>query len=107
MTANNGTLQEVRRVISTLEKVLACRARAAEDLLFPTLDPHLGQKKPFTVMRTEHRKTNDLVEAMNREDDVDALNARTAGLLTLTTPGDQWAARRKVVIVGRDCMVAA
>ena len=44
---------------------------------------------------------------MNREDDVNALNARTANPLALTALGDQWAARRKVVIVGRDCMAAA
>ncbi len=59
------------------------------------------------MTRTEHRRTNDLVEAMNREDDVNALNARTANPLALTALGDQWAARRKVVIVGRDCMAAA
>ena len=124
-----GTSRDVREIhgaVSVLERLLLSHAQAEEDLLFPRLEPHLGQTGPLAVMRSEHREIDGLVETAKGEADPAALASVIDRLLdlalghfqkeeavlfamarqfldeaTLTDLGDQWAARRNVTVNGR------
>ena len=116
---------DVRGAVSVLERLLGSHARIEENLLFPRLEPHLGQMGPLAVMRSEHRGIDDLLEAARRENDIAALKSVIGRLLelahghfqkeervlfalarqfldeaTLTELGDEWAASRNVTVNG-------
>ncbi len=121
-------LRELRSAVTVLERLLISHARAEEALLFPALEPHLGEMGPLAVMRTEHRELEDLLAAAGQADDVEAVKSNISRLLNvahdhfhkeeqilfamsrqclsedaLSTLGDQWAARRNVIIDGQGC----
>lgn len=121
-------LTVLRSAITVLERLLVSHAQIEEDLLFPALDPHLGEMGPLTVMRAEHREIHDLLEAVGRAGDVEAVKSIISRLLNvarehfhkeeqvlfamarqflneedLTNLGDEWAASRNVIIDGQGC----
>lgn len=122
-------VQDVRAAVAVLERLLLSHARVEEDLLFPRLEPHLGQMGPLAVMLSEHREIDNLLEAAKRESDIGALKSLIGQLLALahghfqkeeqvlfamarrffddaalTEMGDHWAARRKVTVDGQGCV---
>ena len=122
-------LQDIRAAVSVVERLLVSHARIEEDLLFPRLEPHLGQMGPLAVMRAEHGRIEGLLDAARREDDVAALKSLIGQLLNLarahfqkeeavlfdmaerflggaalTEMGDQWATARTVIVTGQGCM---
>jgi hemerythrin-like domain-containing protein len=128
---DSDDLAEVRGAVSVVERLLVSHARIEEDLLFPRLEPHLGQMGPLAVMRAEHSQIEGLLDAARQERDVAALKSLVGELLTLayghfqkeesvlfdmaerflggaalTEMGDQWAARRNVNVNGGGCMAA-
>ena len=125
---DSNDLREVQTAVAILDRLLRAHARAEEDLLFPSLEPYLGQMGPLTVMRGEHREIDALLDATRTENDLDALKSLIGRLLTLvhghfqkeeqvlfgmarqflddavlTSLGNQWAERRKVVVDGQGC----
>ncbi len=122
--ANSDDATEIRGAVAALDKLLLSHANIEEELLFSRLDPHLGQMGPLTVMRDEHRRVEELLGAAMRE--TDALKSVIGQLLdtaydhfqkeegvlfamaqqfldaeTLNAAGDEWAARRKVMVDGQ------
>ena len=131
-SAKSDALEEVRGAVLVLERLLLSHARVEEDLLFPNLEPHLGQAGPLAVMRAEHQEIDDLIALAKEEKAVGALKSVIGQLLelayghfqkeemvlftmaqqfldeaTLTELGDQWAAHRKVIVDGQGCLGAA
>jgi len=125
----SSDIREVRTAVTVLGRLLLAHARIEEDLLFPCLEPHLGQMGPLAVMRGEHREIDALLEAARQENELDAMKSLIGRLLALvhghfqkeeqvlfamarrflgdtdlTEIGDQWAARRKVVVDGQGCL---
>ena len=121
--------QDVRGAMLVLERLLVSHARLEEDLLFPRLEPHLGEMGPLAVMRAEHGRIDGLLDAARQEEDAARLKSLLGQLLALaqghfrkeesvlfdmaerflggaalTEMGDQWAARRNVIIAGQGCM---
>lgn len=130
--AAGGNGGDIRQAILVLDRLLVSHARVEEDLLFPALDPHIGQMGPLAVMRAEHRGIEYLLAAAQREPDPAALGRIVADLLdlaqghfqkeemalfpmarrfldevTLTRLGDGWATRRKVNIHAQGCHLGA
>jgi iron-sulfur cluster repair protein YtfE (RIC family) len=122
-------VREVRTAVSVLERLLLAHARIEEELLFPRLEPHLGQMGPLAVMRSEHRDIDGLLDAARQESDLGALKSLISRLIvlahghfqkeeqvlfamtrqflddaTLTVLGDQWAESRKVTVDGQGCV---
>lgn len=118
-------IRDIHGAGAVVERLLVSHARIEEDLLFPRLEPHLGQMGPLAVMRAEHRRIDDLLEAARRETDIAALKSVIGQLLelayghfqkeervlfamarqclgeaTLTELGDEWAASRNVTVNG-------
>ncbi len=118
-------IRDIHCAIAVVERLLVSHARIEEDLLFPRLEPHLGQMGPLAMMRAEHRAIDDLLEAARRATDIAALKSAIGQLLdlvhdhfqkeetvlfpmarqcldaaTLTDLGDQWAASRNVAVNG-------
>ncbi len=116
-------IRDLQRAAGVVERILLGHAQIEEELLFPRLDPHLGQMGPLAVMRAEHRQIDELLEAARRETEVDALKSVMERLLelahghfqkeeqvlfgmaqqhldeeTLTEMGGQWAASRSVMV---------
>ncbi|MDH3231627.1 MAG: hemerythrin domain-containing protein [Alphaproteobacteria bacterium] len=126
---NTDDMQDIRGAVSVVERLLLSHARIEEDLLFPRLEPHLGEMGPLAVMRAEHGRIDGLLDAARQEDDVAALKSligelltlayghfqkeesvlfdmaeRFLGAATLTELGGQWAAARNVIVKGQGCM---
>ena len=122
-------LQDIRGAFAVMERILRSHAEIEERLLFPNLEPHLGQMGPLEVMRAEHRGIDELFDAAKGENDVGALKSVIGELLDLahghfakeeqalfamaqqfldeaelTALGDEWAASRNVVIHGASCI---
>lgn len=119
--------------VSVLERLLGSHAQVEEDLLFPRLEPHLGEAGPLAVMRAEHERIDGFLAAAKRTDDPAALKSVISQLLQLaymhfrkeesvlfqiaerflspamlTEMGDRWAERRDVVLEGgRGCGLAS
>ncbi len=116
-------IQDIYGATAVVERLLLSHAQIEENLLFPRLEPHLGQMGPLAVMRAEHRQIDELFEAARRETDIDALRSVIGNLLelafghfqkeeqvlfamarqhldeaTLTDLGDEWAVSRNVTI---------
>ena len=130
--AKSDDLQDVRGAVFVLERLLLSHAQVEESLLFPHLEPHLGQTGPLAVMRAEHQEIDDLLAAAKQENTIGALKSVIGQLLelayghfqkeeralfamaqqfldeaTLNELGEEWAARRKVIIDGQGCLGAA
>ena len=130
--SGSDDVQEIHGVVLVLERLLLSHAKVEEDLLFPRLEPHLGQMGPLAVMRSEHRGIEDLLTAAKQETDVGALKSvihqflglayahfkKEEGVLfgmaqqfldeaALSDLGDEWAARRNVTIDAQGCGAAA
>jgi iron-sulfur cluster repair protein YtfE (RIC family) len=122
-------IAEIRAAVATVERLLLSHAKVEEELLFPRLDPHLGQMGPLAVMRSEHRGIDELLEAARGEPDIAALKALVGRLLelayghfrkeetvlfgmaqqflgdaVLTELGEEWAVARNVTLGGGGCM---
>jgi len=125
----NGDPEELRGAVAVLDQLLFAHAQIEEELLFPNLEPHLGQMGPLSVMRGEHRAIDDLLEALRKEADPVAFSALTGELIDLafnhfqkeegalfpmarqfideaklSELGDQWAESRKVNVNAQGCM---
>ena len=130
--AKSDDFQDVRGAVLVLERLLLSHAQLEENLLFPHLEPHLGQAGPLAVMRAEHQEIDDLIAVAKAENAVGALKSVIAQLLdlayghfqkeervlfamaqqfldeaTLAELGDEWAVRRKVIVDGQGCLGAA
>ncbi len=124
-------IQEIHGAVAALERTLVSHARIEEKLLFPSLEPHLGQAGPLAVMRSEHDGLEDFLTSAIRETDPGALKSVIGQLLELaydhfhkeeqvlfgmaqqfldeaklTELGDEWAASRNVVVDSQGCMGA-
>ncbi len=131
-TAADGGIEDLRRSVAVLERVLAAHARAEEDLLFSRLEPHLGGMGPLAVMREEHQGIEELFAAADGAGDLDALKSAVGRLLDLayghfqkeeqalfpmarqfldeaelSELGGRWAEIRKVAVDAPGCMGAA
>lgn len=129
--SNSDDPRHIRGAVSVLERLLVSHARIEEDLLFPRLEPHLGEMGPLAVMRAEHSRIDGLLDAARQEQDVAALKSligelltlayghfqkeesvlfgmaeRSLGAAVLTEMGGQWAATRNVNVSGGGCMAA-
>ncbi|MDR7434508.1 MAG: hemerythrin domain-containing protein [Armatimonadota bacterium] len=118
------TVGEVHAQAALLAAALATHARLEEDVLFPSLDPHLGPMGPLAVMRAEHNEiegtlsripnVDDLVEARGllvhalqvarqhfakEEQVLFPMAGQILGEETLTQLGAQWAERRSVSVL--------
>ena len=127
--AGSDDLHDIRGVVAVMERILLSHAQIEERLLFPNLEPHLGQRGPLEVMRAEHREIDELFDAARKETDVGALKTVVGELLDLandhfakeeqalfamaqqvlddgelTALGDAWAASRNVALGGGGCM---
>ena len=126
--ANSDDLQDVRGSVRVLERLLLSHAKVEENLLFPQLEPHLGQAGPLAVMRAEHQEIDDLFATAKTQNTIGALKSVITQLLELAyghfqkeegvlfamaqqfldeaklaALGDEWAALRKVDVVGQGC----
>ncbi len=116
-------VQDIRGAVAALERALVPHARIEENMLFPHLEPHLGQAGPLAVMLSEHERLEELLTAAIGETDPGALKSVIGQLLELaydhfhkeeqvlfgmaqqfldeaklTELGNEWAASRKVVV---------
>ncbi|MDP6426739.1 MAG: hemerythrin domain-containing protein [Rhodospirillales bacterium] len=130
--AKSDDIQDVRGAASVLEKLIESHAQIEDDLLFPRLEPFIGEMGPLAVMRSEHSGIRDFLEAARRETEIGALKSVLGGLLdlahghfqkeemalfamaeqfldeaALTELGDEWAARRNVAVDSQGCMGAS
>ncbi len=118
------SLSQAKTQGATLAAALAIHANLEEELLFTTLEPHIGPMGPLAVMRTEHDQielglerlptVEELGQAQElllqvvavarehfaKEEQV-LFQMATKVLATevLTNLGTQWAARRAIVLV--------
>ncbi len=127
--AGSDDIQDIRNAVAVMERILLSHAQIEERLLFPNLEPHLGQMGPLEVMRAEHRGIDELFDAAKQATDVGALKSVIGELLDLahdhfakeehalfamaqqfldetelTALGDEWAASRKVALQDGGCM---
>lgn len=125
----NEDAADTRRTVAVLERLLLSHARIEEDLLFPRLESRLGPMGPIAVMRDEHRRIDEMLQAARQENDSESLKILVRQLLdmvhshfqkeeqvlfgmaqqalgdaALTELGGQWAASRRVTIDGRGCL---
>ncbi len=129
---NSDDIEEIIAIVSVLERLILSHAQIEEELLFPRLESHLGQMGPLGVMRSEHQGIEDLLIVAKQETDVGDLKSvigqfleladghfqKEEGVLfgiaqqvldeaILTELGDEWAARRKVIVDSQGCLGAA
>lgn len=125
---SRGDLDEFHNAALLLESQLAGHAQIEDEILFPALEPHLGRAGPLAVMRSEHESIDHLLRAACDEKHLDAARSALAALLdlavihfrkeeqalfpmarqyldetALTALGDEWAARRGVIVRGAGC----
>ncbi len=120
--ANSVTL--VKSLGAMLAAALASHARTEEELLFTTLEPHIGSMGPLAVMRIEHDQIEKTLEHLPTIQEVDQAQElllkvvkvarehfpkeeqvlypmanKTLPVASLIDLGAQWAARRAIVLV--------
>lgn len=128
---NSHVLQGISNSVSVLGHVLMDHVQVEDDLLFPKLEPYLGQIGPLAVMRMEHHGPEDLLEKSKNETDVRTLKFILTEFLDLRYShfrkeemllfcmaqqildkqklielGQQWADSRDVTIDGHGCLGA-
>lgn len=129
VAVGGGDLAAIRSVFGIVEKLILAHARIEEELLFSRLQPHLGHTGPLSVMLTEHRRIDALLEAARNEDNLATLKNLAGHLIELACShfrkeehilfgmaqqylgddllsqlGEQWAESRKVALGGGGCM---
>ncbi len=122
---NSDDVAQIQGAVAVLDRILLSHARIEEELLFPCLEPHLGEMGPLAVMREEHRDIENFLTAAKHKTDSGALKSLISQLLDLTHEhfqkeegvlfamagqfldeaelsemGSDWAARRKVMLTG-------
>ncbi|MBT5374459.1 MAG: hemerythrin domain-containing protein [Rhodospirillaceae bacterium] len=125
----DGGIEEMRGAFNVLDQLLRSHAGIEEELLFPNLEPHIGQMGPLAVMKGEHKAIDDLLDALATETDIAALKSLTNELIDLAFShfqkeegalfpmarqfldeaklselGDLWAQKRKVNANAQGCM---
>jgi hemerythrin-like domain-containing protein len=81
--AESGDAEAVRRAVGVFDRALASHAALENEILFSTLEPHLGRNSgPLMVMRMEHDAV-DKGLAEIREGDAGKVQDELAGLLGL------------------------
>ena len=127
-TSEESSIAELKLLVSVLEDQLGSHAQAEEKLLFPALQPHLGEMGPLAVMSAEHVEVENYFAEANSEEDPDRLKMLINDMIDLAinhfqkeemvlfgmakeflsedeleTLGKDWAIDRKVVIDGTGC----
>ena len=67
--ADMKTIDDVKRAGAALSAALVSHARIVNEILFPALDPHLGQAGPLAVMRHEHEEIEGALGEVAATDD--------------------------------------
>ncbi len=67
--AETGT--QVQGATAVLNALIRSHAALEENLLFTTLEPHLGQAGPLEVMRAEH---DEIEQALNKIEDAETMD---------------------------------
>ncbi|MDP6954023.1 MAG: hemerythrin domain-containing protein [Alphaproteobacteria bacterium] len=100
---NSNDIADIRRACATVEKVILSHARIEDELLFPSLEPHLGPMGPLAVMRAEHQEIDESLEALRSETDVAALKGAIGQFLALAAGHFQ---KEEMVLFGmtRQCL---
>ena len=119
-----NSVAQVKSLGAMLAAALASHAQNEEELLFTTLEPHIGSMGPLAVMRLEHDKIESSLERLPAIKEVDQaqnlllqvvmiarehfpkeeqvlypMAIKTLSAETLIDLGAQWAARRAIVLV--------
>jgi len=128
LISSTDDIHEIRGALSILDAQLRSHAKIEEDLLFPRLEPYLGQMGPISVMLSEHRVIDHHMDAAKTATDLETLKRHIRGLLEVSRShfqkeemvlfamarqfldddelaqlGDDWAATRKVTTDGQGC----
>jgi hemerythrin-like domain-containing protein len=118
------SVTQVKSLGAMLAAALASHAQMEEELLFTTLEPHIGSMGPLAVMRMEHDEIEKSLERLPTIQEVDQarelllkvvtvarehfpkeeqvlypMAKKTLTAETLIDLGAQWAARRAIVMV--------
>lgn len=126
---NSGDAAAIRAAFAAVERLLLTHARVEEELLFPRLQPHVGQMGPISVMLAEHQRIDTLLKAARDENNLASLKNLAGHLIELASNhfrkeesvlfgmaqqylgdellaelGEQWAASRNVSLGGGGCM---
>ncbi|MCK4975315.1 MAG: hemerythrin domain-containing protein [Anaerolineales bacterium] len=119
-----NSIAQVKSLGAMLAAALASHAQMEEELLFTTLEPHIGSMGPLAVMRTEHDEIEKSLERLPMLREVDQVRElllkvvtvarehfpkeeqvlypmanKTLSAETLIDLGAQWAARRAITLV--------
>jgi hemerythrin-like domain-containing protein len=119
-----NSLAQVKNLGAMLAAALASHAQLEEELLFTTLEPHIGSMGPLAVMRKEHDEIEKSLERLPTLQEVEQarelllkvvtvarehfpkeeqvqypMAKKTLSDETLIDLGTQWAARRAIVLV--------
>jgi len=119
-----NSVTQVESLGAMLAAALASHAQMEEELLFTTLEPHIGSMGPLAVMRTEHDEIEKSLERLPMLREVDQVRElllkvvtvarehfpkeeqvlypmanKTLSAETLIDLGAQWAARRAITLV--------
>ena len=122
---------DVRPLMDAIGTTLEQHAQIEERMLFPALDPHIGEMGPLAVMRDEHRQIDGfLADIRDAADDADLaplihglleviyshfqkeemilfhLAEQFLGEQTLSELGADWAIERKVNLDTGGCAAA-
>lgn len=93
--ASANALDSVRTWTALLGGVLVSHAQLEDDLLFTSLDPHLGPLGPLAVMRSEHEQIEALIAQASSYDDLN--QARDALLGAVELALDHFAKEEQVL----------
>jgi len=129
---DSDSIDVIRKSISTLDKALLSHAEIEDSILFPALDQHIAGMGPLEMMHAEHQGVDELLAAARVEQDMATLISQAKQLIDLAfghfqkeemalfamaeqflseeelaALGDQWAAKRNVVVEGHSCISAA
>ena len=119
-----NSVAQVKSLGAMLAAALASHARLEEELLFTTLEPHIGSMGPLAVMRMEHDEIEKSLERLPTIQEVDQVRElllkvvtvarghfpkeeqvlypmanKVLSAETLIDLGAQWAARRAINMV--------
>ena len=119
-----NSVAQVKSLGAMLAAALASHAQLEEELLFTTLEPHIGSMGPLAVMRMEHDEIESSLERRPAIQEVDQVRElllkvvkvarehfpkeeqvlyplanKTLSAETLIDLGAQWAARRAIFLI--------
>lgn len=90
-----ATLAEVKARGSLLLAGIESHASIEDDMLFPALEPHIGEMGPLGVMRWEHREIGRALEEIR--DTQDLAHARDLLLRAIRIAVDHFAKEERVL----------